>query len=99
MRRVSSEMLIRLSPASFSAGAFCRSSTPFVVIVMSRVGSIALIIPMSSSSFTRTSGSPPVMRMVRTPYRSTKIRARRTISSNRRMSSRASHFRPSAGMQ
>ena len=67
MRSVSSEMLIRLSPASFSACAFCRRSTPFVVIVMSRVGSIALIMPMSSSSFTRTSGSPPVMRMVRTP--------------------------------
>ncbi len=70
-----------------------------VVMVMSSVGSIALIIPTSSSSFTRTRGSPPVTRMVRTPYLSTNIRASRTISSNRRMSSRFSHFRPSAGMQ
>ena len=99
IRKVSSEMLMRLSPASRSASAFCRSRTPLVVIVMSSVGSIALIIPMSSSSLTRTSGSPPVILIVRTPYRSTKMRARRTISSYLRMSSRASHLRPSAGMQ
>jgi len=67
IRSVSSEMLMRLRPASFSACAFCRRRTPLVVIVMSSVGSIALIIPTSSSTFTRTSGSPPVIRIVRTP--------------------------------
>ena len=100
MLSVSSEMLMRFRPASSaSAWALSRSSTPLVVIVMSSVGSIELIMPTSCSTFTRTSGSPPVMRIVRTPYRSTKIRASRWISSKRRMSSRLSHFKPSAGMQ
>jgi len=75
--RVSREMLTRFSPASFSSFAFWRSRTPLVVIVMSSVGSMASIIATSSSTLTRTSGSPPVRRMVTTPYRSTKRPARR----------------------
>jgi len=59
--------LTRFSPASASSFAFCRSSTPLVVIVMSSVGSRLLIIATSSSMRCRTSGSPPVSRMVRTP--------------------------------
>ncbi len=64
---VSSEMLMRFRPASASFCALSRSSTPLVVMVMSSVGSIALIMPTSSSTLIRTSGSPPVMRIVRTP--------------------------------
>ena len=67
MCRVSREMLTRLRPASARSFALSLRSTPFVVIVMSREGSSSLIIPTSSSMRTRTRGSPPVRRMVRTP--------------------------------
>ena len=67
MCSVSSEMLMRLSPASASRCALLPKSTPLVVIVMSRSGRSDATMPTSSSMLARTSGSPPVIRIVRTP--------------------------------
>ena len=53
----------------------------------------------STGRWARTVGSPPVSRRPSTSKRSTKMRARRSISSNVSTSLRGSHFMPSSGMQ
>ena len=72
--------MTRSSPARASASAFCGSSEPFVVSAISRPG-IACSSSTRCSTFRRTSGSPPVMRTVRTPS-AAKIAATRAISSS-----------------
>src|SRR5207253_3546996 len=74
------------------------SSVPFVVIDTSVSGATSRSIATSLGSSARTVGSPPVSLKDRTPSE-TNTRASRAISSNRRISSRGSHWSPSAGMQ
>ena len=93
--------MTRRSPASASACACCASSDPLVVSAMS-TPSIAATIATSFGTSLRSSGSPPVRRNFRTPS-DAKMRARRAISSNVRISARLRNSNPgpktSRGMQ
>ena len=83
--RLSRLTVTRLRPAAASARALRASSEPLVVRVMSsgwpsgvRSAASCSIRP---STFLRSSGSPPVRRILRTPWAMNR-RARRVISSN-----------------
>ena len=96
---VSSEMLIRSSPAAASPAARAASPIPLVVIAIDGRGRRAAIPATSASRFLRSSGSPPVSRTVVMPSRDTPIPTSRRISSSVSRSSFGSQGRPSAGMQ
>ena len=84
-RRVSSERFTASIPARSSAGMCSRKSSALEVII-NRSRPWALRAPMRairSAIPRRTSGSPPVRRILRTPSR-TKSAARRSISSKLR---------------
>jgi hypothetical protein len=81
---VSSETLIRLTPQSASAWAYFGSWLPLVVSVSSSSAPVARWRDKASNShmmFFRTSGSPPVIRSLRTP-RSTNAEHSRSNSSS-----------------
>jgi hypothetical protein len=82
----SSDTVTRVRPASLSACALRGRSAPFVVSVRSRPG-IAASMDTSTSTSARSSGSPPVSRILRTPS-DANVRATRSISSNVRSSRR-----------
>ena len=91
-------MLTRVSPASASAGAIFGRSVPLVVSAMASSPVIARRRPMWSMMPRRTSGSPPVSRILLMPS-STATAAKRSISSKERTSSWERQATPSAGMQ
>ena len=85
-------------PASASGAASVSRSTPFVVRDMSSSGPTSRNIRTKVGRSARTSGSPPVTLIDRTPS-PTKIDSSRVSSSNVRISSFGSQASPSAGMQ
>ena len=89
LSRPSRLTVIRRSPASLSARALRASAEPLVVMARSPSPGIRASIATSRSSSRRTSGSPPVRRILLTPWSPTKIRASRSISSNVRSSARS----------
>ena len=72
--------------------------TPFVVIARSQIAALAAIRRNRSGSSRRRSGSPPVMRTLRTPTNAN-TSTKRLSSSNVRMSPRGSQVYSSSGMQ
>ncbi len=103
-------MFTRSRPAWRSSSATSRNVAPLVVIDRSGLwpasGDELSAGTRSCASFdtstgrcARTVGSPPVRRRPSTSKRSTKMRERRSISSNVRTSLRGTHCIPSSGMQ
>ena len=85
---VSSETLTRRTPQAASCSAYLASWLPFVVSVSSSKAPESKCRPSRSNShmmFRRTSGSPPVMRSLRTPF-ATNTEQRRSSSSRVRRS-------------
>ncbi|MNJ64021.1 hypothetical protein D3C77_599560 [compost metagenome] len=78
--RLSRLMFRRFTPASASGRAIFTSCEPLVVITSSRRPGSAAILPHSSTMPLRTSGSPPVRRILRVPL-ATNSAAIRWISS------------------
>ncbi len=105
-RKVASSTESRLTvtrsrPARASASAFCASSAPFVVSASSSSG-IAASSSTRCSTLRRTSGSPPVMRTVRTPSPAKTPTTRAIssrLSSSRRSRKACSRPKTSFGMQ
>ena len=83
--RVSSEMLTRRTPAARSGLARRGSCEPLVVIATSRTPGRAAKFSHSRTTPFRTSGSPPLTRILSTPRR-TKARATSSNSSSDRTS-------------
>ncbi len=96
---VSSDTLIRVSPASTSCGALRSRPIPLVVIDTGRPGTAVVVWRTISTRSGRVSGSPPVKRTSRTPRSWTAMVTRRAISSGVSNSPRGTMGRPSAGMQ
>jgi hypothetical protein len=97
-RSVSRLTVTRPSPASLSLSTWSASSTPFVVIARSRRPGLSASIPTSVGRSWRSSGSPPVIRILSTPSdmnTSTSVE----ISSNVSRSLRGSHTYSASGMQ
>jgi hypothetical protein len=95
---VSSETFTRSSPAVASSSALSASDSALVVSDSSGRGRRPTSLPIRPATPARTSGSPPVSRIVRTP-RSTKMPASRRISSSVRTAWAGNQANPSAGMQ
>ncbi len=96
---VSSETLIRSSPAARSGPASRASPIPFVVIEISGRGRSSAVRATMPGRPRRSSGSPPVNRISVMPRCCTPIRASRTTSSSVSSAGLGSHSRPSGGMQ
>ena len=96
--RVSRLMFTRSTPAAFSSAAIPGSSTPLVVRVSSSSWGMSRSLRQRDSIPRRTSGSPPVSRIFRTPSAAAS-RAISSISSRERIARCSRLFTPSGGMQ
>ena len=95
---VSRLMLRRVTSASRSAAACSASRLPFVVTHSSSTPGISASIRQKSTAPRRTSGSPPVTRILRTPQR-TAAAAMSRSSSSEQISPCAHFSMPTSGMQ
>jgi hypothetical protein len=98
-RTVSSDTLIRSSPASCSAPALRLSPMAFVVREISGRGRSAAVRATMPTRPRRSSGSPPVNLTSRMPSRSTATPISRITSSSVSSSGEGSQSSPSGGMQ